>query len=227
MEAIILAGGFGTRLQSVVKDMPKPMADINGKPFLFYLLSYLTHFDVSSITLSVGYKQDTIKNYFKDHFEGIPIAYSSENEPLGTGGALKKALSQTSDQHVLVLNGDTFFNINLNHLFQKASNDVVIGVKEMVNCDRYGTLEIDSMGKIKSFREKQWCSQGYINGGIYKIHRELFSSMGSSPFSFETFLTENIHTLHIDAYHESNAYFIDIGIPLEYAKAQKDFKELF
>jgi len=227
MEVIILAGGFGTRLQSVVKDVPKPMADINGKPFLFYLLSYVKQFDVHSIVLSVGYKQESIKSYFQNSFQGISLSYSSEDEPLGTGGALKKALEQTDEEYVLILNGDTFFNINLDRLFQAKTKDVTIAVQEMKESDRYGTLDIDAIGNIRAFREKQWMQQGYINGGIYKIHRYLFSKIKSTSFSFETFLTEHIHALNVDSYYEPDAYFIDIGIPKEYAKAQKDFKELF
>ncbi len=227
MEVIILAGGFGTRLQSVVKDVPKPMADINGKPFLSYLLSYVNQFDVQSIILSVGHKKECIQNYFQSTFQNIPLLYSIEDEPLGTGGALKKALEQTDEEYVLVLNGDTFFNINLDRLFQAKTKDVTIAVQEMKESDRYGTLDIDTIGNIRAFREKQWIQQGYINGGIYKIHRYLFSKIKSNSFSFETFLTEHIHTLNVNAYHEPDAYFIDIGIPQEYAKAQKDFKELF
>jgi D-glycero-alpha-D-manno-heptose 1-phosphate guanylyltransferase len=91
VEVIILAGGFGTRLQSVVKDVPKPMADINKRPFLEYLLQYLSQYSVTKIIISVGYKQEIIKNYFHSNYEDIPILYSCEDEPLGTGGAIKKS----------------------------------------------------------------------------------------------------------------------------------------
>jgi D-glycero-alpha-D-manno-heptose 1-phosphate guanylyltransferase len=227
MEAIILAGGFGTRLQSVVKELPKPMALINDRPFLAYMLSYLKRFDVHSIVLSVGYKKESIQAYFHDAFEGIPLCYACEDEPLGTGGAIKQALKHTKDDYVLVLNGDTFFSIDLNAFWRTPCTDVLIAVKQMRESERYGSLEIDLAGKIRAFHEKKWMQKGYINGGIYKIRRNLFASNDQTSFSFETFLNENVQRLNLNAYDEKEAYFIDIGIPEDYFKAQNDFKELF
>ena len=109
MEAIILAGGFGTRLQSVVKDVPKPMADINGRPFLEYILVFLAKNCFTKVILSVGYKKESIINHFGSSFCGMNISYCIEDEPLGTGGAIKKAFDYVDGQNVLVLNGDTFF----------------------------------------------------------------------------------------------------------------------
>ena len=113
MEAIILAGGKGTRLQSVVSDVPKPMADVNGRPFLSYLLHFLSTKGVRKVVLSVGYKHEVISNYYSNCFENMSICYAIENEPLGTGGALVESLKQVTDSNVLLLNGDSFFDINL------------------------------------------------------------------------------------------------------------------
>lgn len=227
MEVIILAGGFGTRLQSVVKEVPKPMAQINERPFLAYMLSYVKRFEVHSIVLSVGYKQALIQDYFKEAFEGIPVCYACEDEPLGTGGAIKQALEQTKGDYVVVLNGDTFFNIDLNAFWYTPCQDILLAVKEMSQSDRYGSLSIDTVGKIQAFNEKQWIEKGFINGGIYKIRRDIFSNTDALSFSFETFLNENVQRLNLNAYDEKDAYFIDIGIPEDYFKAQHDFKELF
>lgn len=223
MEIIILAGGFGTRLQNIVKDIPKPMADINGKPFLTYLLKYISRYDVSDIVLSVGYKQDIIKNYYKDTFSGINIKYSSEDEPLGTGGALKKALKLIDDDKCLVLNGDSFFNIDLDSFYLSTINHkLAVAVTMMNNFDRYGTVEVLN-GKVISFIEKKFTVSGYINCGVYMTEKKIFDNVRDKVFSFETFLQKQTD---ITAYIK-NSYFIDIGIPDDYKRAKKDFKELF
>ncbi len=108
-EAIILAGGFGKRLKAVVNDVPKPMAIINKRPFLEYLLSYLDFWGVNHLVLSVGYQKQMIMNHFGKSFKGIDIDYAVEDEPLGTGGAVKNAMTFIKGNHTFVLNGDTFF----------------------------------------------------------------------------------------------------------------------
>ena len=113
MEAIVLAGGLGTRLRSVVSELPKPMAPVGDKPFLEYILKYLKKNGIDKVVLSVGYKWETIKEYFGDSFEDIELVYSIENEPLGTGGAIKQAMEYVSDVNVFIVNGDTFFDIDL------------------------------------------------------------------------------------------------------------------
>lgn len=232
MEAIILAGGFGTRLQSVVKDVPKPMADINGKPFLEYLLEYLLAFDISSVIISVGYKQDIIKDYFKESYKGIKIKYSCEDEPLGTGGGIKKALSLSDDkeENILVLNGDTFFKVDLNELKTSHNNltsDISLSLKEMESIDRYGTVKVNN-NIVTSFEEKKFYKKAYINCGVYVIKKNIFDNIQSSnKFSFEEFLEKNLNCITIGSQISNNSYFIDIGIPEDYEKAKYDFKELF
>jgi D-glycero-alpha-D-manno-heptose 1-phosphate guanylyltransferase len=117
--AIILAGGLGTRLQSVVKDIPKSMADIAGKPFLEYQLNYLESQKIEHIILSVGYKYESIQNHFGSKYKNISISYAIEKEPLGTGGAVINALKEVKEDSVFILNGDTFFPISLENLFYK------------------------------------------------------------------------------------------------------------
>ena len=230
--AIILAGGFGTRLQSVVKDVPKPMADINGKPFLEYLLEYLLQFNITKVVLSVGYKQEIIKNYFKNNYNGIDIKYSCEDEPLGTGGAIKKALRllDTNDSKVLILNGDTFFKTDISKLEKSnsiAEADITLSLKQMDNFDRYGAVEIEK-NIIKSFEEKRFYKRAYINCGVYVINKSIFDKITTSyKFSFEEFLEKSLSDLKVSSFVSNDSYFIDIGIPSDYEKAKINFKELF
>jgi D-glycero-alpha-D-manno-heptose 1-phosphate guanylyltransferase len=219
MEAIILAGGFGTRLKSVVKETPKPMADINGVPFLEILLKFLKKQNIKRVILSVGYKKEYIKNYFKSNFLDLEILYSEETTPLKTGGAIKKALNLANNENIFVLNGDTFFNINLKDMLIKhlAKNaDITIALKKMSNFDRYGSVVLKN-DKIIQFKEKKFCREGFINGGIYIIKKDLLKNE-KEIFSFEEYLTQknNIYGFI------SNEYFIDIGIPKDYFKAKKD-----
>lgn len=223
MEVIILAGGFGTRLQSIVKDVPKPMAQINEKPLLEYLMEYLSRYKVTKVVFSVGYKKEVIKEYFKDSYKNIAIQYSSEETPLGTGGAIKKALESIDDDKCVVLNGDSFFDIDIDMFCSLTSdNTITIAIKPMKNFDRYGTVEVKD-GKITSFIEKQFTQSGYINSGVYSISKDIFDDIEDDTFSFELFLQNQ---KDIAAYI-GDGYFIDIGIPLDYEKAKEDFKELF
>lgn len=223
MEAIILAGGLGTRLRSMVSDVPKTMAPINDKPFLAYILEYLAHFGYDKIVLSVGYKKEVIQDYFQNNYRGMQIRYSCEEIPLGTGGAIKKALSLTHSSRVLVLNGDSFMQVNLQTFAQGVYQEpIVLCVKPMQNFDRFGSVIVKE-GKVVSFEEKKMTQEGYINTGIYLIQRTIFDKNFETTFSFETFLH---HQEAIGAFI-ADGYFIDIGIPEDYVKAQKDFKELF
>ena len=222
MQAIILAGGLGTRLRSVVSDVPKPMAMINDKPFLYYLLNTLNNQGFNKVILAVGYKKEVIEDYFKNQFKNIKIVYSVEDQPLGTGGAIKKALDYVDESYAYIFNGDTFFDIDFSKF--KTSKDIAIACKYLENFDRYGKVEITD-GIITSFYEKQSNQSGYINGGVYCIKKDIFKNYNfSEKFSFEKdFLEPYITKLSIEAYC-SNSYFIDIGIPEDYYKAQEDFK---
>ncbi|MBO7522674.1 MAG: NTP transferase domain-containing protein, partial [Bacteroidales bacterium] len=113
LEAIILAGGLGTRLRDTVPDLPKPMAPINGEPFLEYQLSWLSKYDIKKIVLSTGFMADKISSYFGDEYNGIPLEYSIETTPLGTGGAIAYSMQKTAGKDILIINGDTWFPINI------------------------------------------------------------------------------------------------------------------
>ncbi len=216
MQAIVLAGGLGTRLRSVVQDLPKPMAPINGKPFLAFALEYLKKQGITEIILSVSYKYELIQEYFKDEFHGMKIYYNIEKELLGTGGAIKDALKFVKNE-VYVVNGDTFFDIDLKKLVLNGSK-ICIALKQMQNFDRYGTVNVDEQGIVTSFEEKVFKKQGLINGGIYLLKKDIFNEFSlEKKFSFEEFLQENYKLLKIQT-QIFDDYFIDIGIPEDYKK---------
>ncbi|EAL7336265.1 NTP transferase domain-containing protein, partial [Campylobacter jejuni] len=173
MQAIILCGGLGTRLKSVIKDIPKPMAPINDKPFLEFIFEYLKKQGIKEVILAVSYKYEVIQEYFKDEFLGIKIKYSIEKEPLGTGGAIKEALKFIKNE-AYVLNGDTIFDIDLKKLILNNSK-ICLALKQMNDFDRYGTVELDSKNYIKLFKEKEFKKQGLINGGIYFLNKDIFN----------------------------------------------------
>jgi len=226
MEAIVLAGGLGTRLQSVVSEVPKPMAPIKDVPFLEYILKYLKKNGVNRVVLSVGYKWETIKNYFGDTFDGIELVYSVEDEPLGTGGAIKKALSKVNSKEIYIINGDTFFNVDLKALdLRDNKSKIQLSLKKMYNYDRYGSVEVDESNNVTQFTEKSFQKVGNINGGIYLVTKDIFDSFDVAvKFSFEEFMEKNFEALHVTA-HIFEDYFIDIGIPEDYARAQKELEQ--
>lgn len=227
MEAIVLAGGLGTRLRSVVSDLPKPMAPIEDTPFLEYILKYLQRNSITRVVLSVGYKWETIKDYFGDNFEGIELIYSIEDEPLGTGGAIKKAIENINSEEVFIINGDTFFDVDLSLLrkeFHTNHSQLLLSLKEMHNFDRYGCVEIDASHNIVAFSEKEARTVGSINGGIYLMKSNVFNRYKLPYiFSFEEFMQDEFRNLNATGLVFKN-YFIDIGIPEDYAKAQNELK---
>lgn len=215
MQAIILCGGLGTRLKSVIKDIPKAMAPINGKPFLEFIFEFLKKQNISEVILAVSYKYEVIQEYFKDEFLGIKIKYSIEKEPLGTGGAIKQALEFIKNK-AYVLNGDTFFDINLSKLKLNESK-ICLALKAMKDFDRYGTIELNNNAFISSFKEKEFSKSGLINGGIYLLSEDIFHSFNlENKFSFEEFLQKNYKNLKARA-EIFEDYFIDIGVPEDYA----------
>lgn len=228
--AIVLAGGFGTRLQAVVKDLPKPMAEISGKPFLGYLLSYLLQQGIRKAILSVGYKWETVKNYFGDFYGELKLDYSIEEEPLGTGGTIFKAVQNSEEKEFFIFNGDTFFNIDLGEFYLKRTMEDVklsVALKRMKNFDRYGTVKTDASHRIISFEEKKFYGEGDINGGVYILKRELFSGMNlPEKFSFEKDVMEKYYNQIPFSGFAFNDYFIDIGIPEDYMRAQQELPQI-
>lgn len=229
--AIILAGGFGTRLQSVVSNLPKPMAPVNGIPFLNYQLNYLRYSGIKHVILSIGYLSDRIKEYYGSDYNGISIDYVVEETPLGTGGGIRLAMEQCKDQLVLVLNGDSFFDVSIPDFFSRHTESEAqcsLALRKVDNASRYGKIETDTVHRIISFREKSSESQqGTINGGVYLLDKNIYLSntIGDIGFSIEKdFFEKQLAKLVIKGF-EFDGYFIDIGIPEDYLKVQNDFKE--
>ena len=234
MEVVILAGGLGTRLRSVVSEVPKCMAPVAVKPFLWYLLKSLTRFDVSRVILSVGYLREVIIKWIDENKFEFPFEfdYAVETEPLGTGGGIKLALSKVHDQSSFILNGDTFFDVDLNALqeqHKQSRKAITMALKPMLNFDRYGTVDFNGINNsVTAFNEKKHCEQGLINGGVYLVSTEsnVFEDL-PEKFSFETAVLEKQCMVgNIDGIIQDR-YFIDIGIPEDYRKANIEFVNLF
>lgn len=231
MECIVLAGGLGTRLRSAIGDMPKCMASVAGHPFLHYVFSYLERQGCTRVILSLGYMHEHILHWVAQQQVPFMVDHVLEHQPLGTGGGIRLAMQQASEDNVVVLNGDTLFDVSLSSLlaFHKNANaETTLALKRMEQFDRYGSVVVDSNGVISSFQEKQYQESGLINGGVYIVNREGFITRPlPDRFSFEkdyleAFVAEGLFCAQV---HES--YFIDIGVPSDYLQAQDDFKRMY
>jgi D-glycero-alpha-D-manno-heptose 1-phosphate guanylyltransferase len=227
-EAIILAGGLGTRLKSVLPNVPKCMAPVNGIPFLDILISYLKREGVEHFILSLGYLKEAIIPHIRNHHADLRVSFSEEDEPLGTGGAIFMALLKAEKKHVFIFNGDTFFNVSLDqleqfHLQKKA--DCSLALKPMKDFNRYGTVELGTDETISGFREKKPSVAGLINGGVYLLNRHAFlKEQFPGKFSFEDHYLSKYLEKHVIAGQVQDAYFIDIGIPEDYVRAQEELR---
>ena len=229
-EAIILAGGLGTRLRSVVSDLPKCMAPVADQPFLKHVIRYLLSQGVEKFIFSLGYKHEMIESFLNDEFPTLHIECSVEQEPLGTGGAVYLACKRAKDNHVLVVNGDTLFKANLKkaasfHLENNA--DCTLLLKPMQGFNRYGAVELDDDLIVKSFKEKQFFQTGDINAGVYLLNIEQFIDRDfPEKFSFEKDYLEKYYSEKKIFGLIEDSYFIDIGIPADFKKAQEELKQI-
>ena len=230
-EAIILAGGLGTRLKEAVPDTPKSMALINGRPFLEYQLDYLDRWGLRRVILSVGYGKEKIMDHFGGQYKSLQIVYSVEEEPLGTGGAIISALQHVEGFSVFIFNGDTYFDVNLQRLddFRRIKEaDICLAMRFEIDPARFGMLEFDNNNRIIRFYEKpDGIEEGYINGGVYIVRKDFLLRFGlPEKFSFEKdFLQKYYQTEEIYGMR-CFSYFRDIGIPEDYQKAIDEFKRL-
>jgi D-glycero-alpha-D-manno-heptose 1-phosphate guanylyltransferase len=227
--AIVLAGGFGTRLQSVVSDVPKPMAQVAGRPFLEYILDYLIHFGFTEVVLSTGHLSEVVSDYFGEQYRSMTVKYAAETDPLGTGGAILNSFRFTDAQNALVLNGDSFLDAPLDEVLNNdrlMDCDGLIVLRQMPNPDRFGTVRLGTTGLVEEFEEKKpGLDSGLINAGIYILNRSVLEHFGlTGRFSIEEdFFKPHISEVKIAGF-VTDGYFIDIGIPEEYDRAQSDFK---
>jgi D-glycero-alpha-D-manno-heptose 1-phosphate guanylyltransferase len=228
MDAVVLAGGFGTRLRAVVADVPKPMAPVAGRPFLEILLNALARQGVRRVVLSLGYQAGLIEGHFGPRFGPLDLVYEIESQPLGTGGALRKALARCNGAAALVVNGDTYLHFDLDALqaaWVREPLPTIVGV-EVADTLRYGRLRIEH-GRVREFCEKGTPGRGVINSGHYLLPTRLFDGCGlTDPFSFEAdFLVPQVQHLPIGAFTASGP-FIDIGIPEDCRRAQTELATL-
>lgn len=224
MQVIILAGGFGTRLRGVVNDVPKPLAPVNGRPFIDYIIANLRKQNVAQIHISVHYMPEKFTHYYGNDQD---ITIHVESEPLGTGGAIAYCMEFVDSENILVMNGDSFIDIDVNNI---TTNAITVAVAEVNTPDRYGTVEFNARNIITRFVEKQiGLDRGFINTGVYLINKKFFIECTKAlprTFSFETVILQPFATSGKLQAHKAGAKFIDIGIPEDYLKAGQFFNEL-
>ena len=234
MQAILLCGGMGTRLRSVVSDRPKPMADICGKPFLQYLLEMLRDKGITEVIFALGYMGEMIEEYFQDGSAfGLKITYSYEEEPLGTGGAIRNALPKILEEEVLVLNADTYFPMDYQGLLrfhQENDGDFSLATRVVPDISRYGAVRRDAAGRILAWNEKLGDGgqplAGEINGGIYVMKKSLIAEIPEGKQSLEQdcipkWLSEGKRIFGLPF----EGYFMDIGIPKDYQQFITDVEQ--
>jgi D-glycero-alpha-D-manno-heptose 1-phosphate guanylyltransferase len=222
MEAIVLAGGFGTRLRQVVNDVPKPMAPVAGRPFLEIVLGSLAQKGFHRVVLSLGFMADKISAHFGSQFAGLAVDYVVEEQPLGTGGAVRLAMTKCHDGHVFVFNGDTYLDLEagaVERVWQARRNPIIVG-RYVPDTARYGRL-VTTDGKVTGFAEKSGAGPGLINAGCYVFERSQFDNFAlSAAFSLEAdYLAHAVSKMDVDLF-VTGGMFIDIGVPEDYARAQ-------
>lgn len=224
-ECIILAGGIGSRLSIVATDDPKCLVKILNKPFISYLFDYLICERFDHVVLSLGYGASKISKWLEVNKYPFEITLVVEKEQLGTGGAIKNAISAIREDSFFVMNGDTLFKVNtedMRRLNMQNNADIIIALKPMSDIERYGSVTLDSTDRIIRFKEKEPIDDGLINGGIYILNKSLFDNITTSVFSFEKEILEHTDKFKIFG-HIDDSYFIDIGTPEDYQKANMDF----
>lgn len=222
MEAIVLAGGFGTRLRQMVADVPKPMAPVAGRPFLEILLGSLAQKGFVRVVLSLGFMAEKISSHFGSRFAGLDLAYVVEDTPLGTGGATRLAAAACTQDHVFVFNGDTYLDLEVDLLEQQwlaRRHPIVVG-RQVPDTTRYGRLLVDG-DRITGFAEKGIAGPGLINAGCYVLARDALAGFSlNQPFSIETdYLVPELARAMVEVF-VTEGMFIDIGVPEDYFRAQ-------
>ena len=226
MEAIVLAGGLGTRLRGVVDDVPKPMAPVQGRPFLAFVLDQLVEAGFKTAIFAVGYRHEAIRSYFGLDYRGLALRYSVEPEPLGTGGAIRLAGEQADTRDVFVLNGDTYLELDFRAMMEahvRAGSHLSMAICHVSDIARYGALELCD-DRVQGFLEKGRSGPGWISAGTYVLGPELRARLRpQGAFSFEHDLLEpEVRSIQPLAFR-SSGLFIDIGIPEDYARIQQIF----
>jgi len=225
-DAVLLAGGLGTRLSSLSHGYPKALMEISGRPFIQYVLDQVIEAGCERVIMAVSYKWDMIKNIFRNSYRGIKIDWSVEPTPLGTGGAINLVFKTFALERAFVLNADTLFYADLcdvEHRHLTARSLLTVALRKVDDVKRFGSVELDNSNRIIAFREKGGVGSGFVNGGIYIIEHSVFND-NTIPlaFSFEQDILENKLKIFRPLGVLSNGYFIDIGTPEDLARARKE-----
>ncbi|MBS0381177.1 MAG: nucleotidyltransferase family protein [Proteobacteria bacterium] len=225
-EAIILAGGFGTRLRGVVDAVPKPLAPVTGRPFLAWMLDVLAAQGLRRVVLATGHLGDQVESTLGSTWRGMALAYSREPAPLGTGGALALALSAIEGDTLFALNGDTWLELDYTafaHAAMDSGAPLGIALARVPDVGRYGAVHVDGE-RIVGFEEKGGAGAGYINAGVYWLRREVLAGFAPGhAFSFEREVLEPIASRAPVVGFTATRGFIDIGVPEDYLRAQAQF----
>ncbi len=241
MEAVVLAGGQGTRLRKAVAGLPKSLAPIGKHPFLSYLLGWLRAQGVADIILAVGHRRrDIVRHYTRHQPQGMRLRYSIETTPLGTAGALRNLRSMLDGEEFLVLNGDSIFDVDLRQMLsfhRRHRAETTLALASPPEAGRYGSVRLDARGRIQAFVEKhaaglpgrggQPSAPKWISGGLYIMSRAVFRHI---PGQREVSLEKEVFPRLIGGPFygfPSNGYFIDIGVPEDYQRARAELTERF
>jgi D-glycero-alpha-D-manno-heptose 1-phosphate guanylyltransferase len=223
-QAIILAGGFGTRLQAVLRDVPKPLAPVRGFPFIHYVLHWLEESGVERVIGCTGYLADKMEDGFRSYEGALEMKFLREESPLGTGGAIYRALSEVAPGGVFVLNGDTYFPARLAEFQQKAERlggPFAIALRRVGDTARFGAVELDG-GRIVAMNEKARRGPGVVNAGLYLLPHDLGQTMPMpGVFSWEVDLMQPKAPVLGAAGVVLDAPFLDIGTPESYGEAER------
>ena len=231
--AIVLAGGKGSRLRTMVRDVPKPMAVINGRPFLEHLFDYFIFYNLKRVILSVGYKRENIIEHFGNCYKTLRIDYAIEDEPLGTGGGVKNALTfiKGTLTSFLIVNADTIISVDLAKLcnFNLSNNENATATIFRANQkDRFGKIEFDNNYLVKKFCEDNCHVGDWGNGGFYcfknKEKLELVLERMSGYFSLENEVLPQLVSQESLNVFITHGAFLDIGVPRDYVAAEKEIK---
>lgn len=228
-EAIVLVGGLGTRLRTVVSDVPKPLAPVAGRPFLAWLLDRLAGEGVRHVVLAAGYLADRVVDSIGREWRGMSVDYSIETIPLGTGGAVRQACGMLHGDAVHVLNGDTFLRYDM-HALEQATRQggaaLGMALARVDDVARYGAVVREGT-RIKGFKEKGESGPGYINAGSYYLTPAAIQALPAEPtFSFETRVLAPLTVAGQVCGFDATDGFIDIGVPEDYERAQSLFGEV-
>lgn len=228
--AVILAGGQGTRLRAVLADRPKVLAPVCGRPFLSYLLDQWERAGGRRVVLCTGFKADQVYTEFGESYHNLSLTYSEEEEPLGTGGALRLAMGCGVSDPVLVMNGDSFIHADFNKFYQwltAGGREAGIILAQVQDAGRYGKVLLGENGLIQDFEEKKPGSgAGWISAGVYLLTHQVVCSIPlGRPYSLEQELFPGLSGRTLFGYQSGGA-FIDIGTPESWQRAEHFFSRL-